>query len=105
MRGGLGFVEDFDGLEFFTFEHGEACATSGTDVGDGVSEAELFDGRCAITAADDADGIAIGDCFCDGFCTGIEGWHFEDTHGSVPDDGLGGFDDVGVALCGLWTDV
>ena len=59
----LGFVEDFNGTEFFTFEHREAGASTGANVGDRVGKAELLDGRGAVATTDDAHCIAL----CDGF--------------------------------------
>jgi len=53
----LFIVEDFDGFEFFAFEHFQRGPAAGRDVTDLAGEAELLDGRRAVAAADDAHGV------------------------------------------------
>src|SRR5438034_728376 len=61
-----------------------------------------------ITAADDGGGAGAGGCG-DGFghfqSTFGESRHFEHTHGTIPDDGLGRSNFLAIGVDGLGTDV
>ena len=70
-----------------------------------VGEPELINSSSAVTTADDADGIAIGDCLSDGFGAFVHRWFFKHAHRSVPNDGLGRLDDISVLLRGFRSDV
>ena len=63
---------------------------------DFVSQSEFLDGRSAVATTDDTGRTAGNDRFRNGSSAGIERRHFEDTHRSVPDDGLCRFDHVAV---------
>lgn len=102
---GLLVVEDRERLELLAFEQFEARSAAGAQVRDFVGEAHLFDGRCAVAAADDADRGGVGDCLSDRSRAGVERWQLERAHRAVPDDGLGGVHDADVPLDRLWPDV
>lgn len=70
-----------------------------------VGEAELLDGGGAVPAADNGDGVGVGEGLCDGAGAIGEGVEFEDAHGAVPDDSAGRGDDGGVGVGGFGTDV
>ncbi len=70
--------------------------------------AKLLGSSGGVTTTDDGEGSVlggIGTCLADSLGTGLEIIIFEDSHRSVPENGLSVLDDVGIELDGLWTDV
>src|SRR5216683_4282944 len=90
---GESFVgEGLDAGEFASAEKFEGGAATGGDMRDFVGDAGLMDGGDGVTAADDGGGAAAGgggDGSCHFERALREGGHFEDAHGTVPDDRLG----------------
>jgi len=69
---------------------------------------DLFEKSDGISTTGDRGGT-IGSCFDDFVKHGkrslSKGWHFEDTLRTVPEDGLGSFDDFGVCSNGAWSNI
>src|SRR5262249_36879604 len=89
--------EGFDAGEFGAGQKFEGGAATGGDVRNFVGYTGLMDGGDRIASADNGGCTRCG-CGSNGFCdcerASGEGRHFEDAHGTVPDDGFG-FGDFG----------
>ena len=74
-----------------------------------LGNAGLLDSRDRITSTNDGDGSgllgSVGNSLGDGDSTLGEVGELEDTHGTVPDDGVGGVDGVGEVSDGLGTNI
>src|SRR6266403_2685040 len=100
--------EGFDAGEFASAEKFEGGATAGGDVRNFAGDAGLVDSGDGITAADDGGGAASG-----GRGNGFgyfesalrKSGHFEDAHGAVPDDSLGGGNFLAIGVDGFGADV
>ncbi len=72
-------------------------------------QAEHADGGGGVAATDDGEGAVVRGGVDDGLGDALgalgERGHLEDTHRAVPEDGLGGGEDVGELLDGLRADV
>lgn len=98
-------AKGFDAGEVFAFDEFEGGTAAGGDVGDFVIETELTDGSCGVTAADNSDAFGFGQSVGDGDGAGGITRIFENTHGAIPEDGFGCFNDVAVKFTGFGTDI
>src|SRR4051812_41552930 len=89
-------VEDVQRRKVPVFQEFEGCPAAGADVADLVGEAELFNRRGAVAAADDCRRVVLlrglGNRFRDRAGARLERLLFEHAHRAVPDDRLGAED-------------
>ena len=97
--------EAIDTGKYLTLDELERSAAACGDVGYLISEAELLDSSCGITAADDGDSVRLSNSCCKSLCTYSELLELEYACRTVPDNCLSAFDLSGEFLDSLRTDV
>ena len=75
--------------QLLAFHELQGGAAAGGDVSHLVGVAQLLHSGCAVTAADDGDGVGLAEGFCHGFGALGESGELKHAHGAVPDDGAG----------------
>jgi hypothetical protein len=98
-------LQRFHGRQGLALDEFQERTAAGGNVGNLVSDAVLVDSRQRVAAAGDGEAGAVGDGLGQGLGAFAELVEFEDADRTVPEDGLGGLDEVGETGGGQRADV